>query len=221
MRESSTELPTLVAHTIRDDTAVRHLHKYTNRNPLQRVTLGRFFTRLAAIMRAEMESAGPDASVFEFGCGEGFLLRELKSRGFTARDLVGIDLREQAISEARTLHPEFKFECVNLFDWSPPHTQFDVVLASQVLEHIPQPAAVLKKLIELTAGSLILTVPCEPWFQLLNLARGRDIARLGNHPEHINRWSKRSFEKFVSKHARILSSEVEFPFIVVQAVTLR
>ena len=201
-----------ITHTIRDDTAKRHLHKYTNTNPLHRATLGRFFDRLTSVL----QELAP-RTVFEFGCGEGLLLRELKARGFSCTDLVGIDLRAQALADARSLHPEWRFDCVDLFQWTPKHPKFELVLASQVLEHIPNPEPILKRLIELTERHLVLTVPCEPWFQLLNLLRGRDLLRLGNHPEHVNRWSKAEFVKFVSQHVTVVSAEVVFPFTVVVA----
>ena len=62
--------------TIRDDTAARHLWKYTNRNPIHRLALRRFFDRIAG----EILEMRPD-TVLDFGCGEGFFLREVEARG--------------------------------------------------------------------------------------------------------------------------------------------
>jgi hypothetical protein len=50
---------------------------------------------------------------------------------------------------------------------------------------------------------MLLTVPCEPRFKFLNLARGRDVLRLGNHPEHVNQWSHSTFSAFVAARAKI------------------
>jgi 2-polyprenyl-3-methyl-5-hydroxy-6-metoxy-1,4-benzoquinol methylase len=206
-----------VAHTIRNDTAARHTGKYTNRNPIHRLTLGRFFARLAEVLKGVGGVDQERSAVFEFGCGEGLLLRELKNRGFKCGELIGIDLRANALAQARDLHPEWRFECVDLFKWSPPKPKFDVVIASQVLEHIPNPRPILEKLVAMTGGTLVLTVPKEPWFQIMNLLRGRDLLRLGNHPEHVNRWSTAQFAKFVSEFATIERVESVFPFTIVVA----
>jgi hypothetical protein len=64
---------------------------------------------------------------------------------------------------------------------------------------------------------MLLTVPWEPWFRLMNLLRGRDITRLGNHPEHINQWSIRQFESLVAKYAYIQKTQTVFPFMIVIA----
>jgi hypothetical protein len=67
------------------------------------------------------------------------------------------------------------------------------------------------------AGCLLLTVPTEPWFQIANLLRGRHLARLGNHPEHVNRWSFSKFCGFVADQAEISRAYRVFPFTVVVA----
>jgi len=47
------------------------------------------------------------------------------------------------------------------------------VIALEVLEHLFEPGPALRRLVTMTHGALVLTVPHEPWFQLANLARGR------------------------------------------------
>ena len=90
-------------------------------------------------------------------------------------------------------------------------------MALEVLEHLFEPAPVLRRLVSLTRGALVLTVPHEPWFQLANLARGRDLIRLGNHPEHVQHWNTRSFTEFVSEYADVVSVRRRFPFIIMTA----
>jgi hypothetical protein len=92
-------------------------------------------------------------------------------------------------------------------------------VASQVLEHLPEPEIFLERLAAFSNKHLLLTVPWEPWFRTINLIRGRDIKRLGNHPEHINLWGLRGFERLVSKYATVEKAYTVFPFIVVVAKT--
>ncbi len=198
--------------TIRADTSDRHLRKYTNQNPFHRLALRRFFDRMAE----ELRRLGP-RSLLEFGCGEGLLLAELKRRGVIPASVLGIDLRDDALAMASELHPEWSFVQADLLGWNPPGGSFDVVVASQVLEHLPEPGPILDRLVALSSGHLILTVPWEPWFRLINLFRLRDVRRLGNHPEHVNLWTGRGFRQFVSGHAEIVRAVGVFPFTVVVA----
>jgi len=200
------------ATTIRADTTQRHLAKYSNRNPLHRLALGHFLDRVAQ----EIRRIAP-RSVLEFGCGEGLLLQALETRGVRLQDYTGIDLRADAIAAARLLHPQRRFERADLFDWPGVPGGYDLVIASQVLEHLPEPGPALECLTGFTARWLLLTVPDEPWFRLLNFLRGRDLRRLGNHPEHVNLWSLASFRSFVGQRADIARSYRAFPFSVVVA----
>ena len=200
------------ATTIREDTAERHRNKYANANPLQRLTLYRLHTTLAA----ELKALQPK-SILDFGCGEGFLTEALAAEDAPLNGYLGVDLREDAIDEAHARNPEQKFLVADLFDSVALDPKYDVVLASQVLEHLIGPERFLERLVQLTARRLVLTVPAEPWFQLINLARGRDFIRLGNHPEHINHWNEKTFVEFVSAYAKIVSAKTIFPFVVVTA----
>jgi SAM-dependent methyltransferase len=199
--------------SIRHDTAARHLFKYRNRNPFHRLALDHFFSAVVKTIR----QIQPE-KVFELGCGEGFFLRELKKRGLVFDSYVGLDLRRRAIKMARDLHPEHCFFEADFFSWNYPIKSFDLVIASQVLEHLAEPDKFLKRLVAYSNNHLLLTVPWEPWFRLMNLLRGRDINRLGNHPEHINRWGIRQFKRLVARSATIQKTQGVFPFIIVSAI---
>ena len=138
-------------------------------------------------------------------------------RGVALGGYVGVDLRAEAIAEARARHPQLAFEAADIFSFPPDGRRYDLVLASQVLEHLPAPGPVLSRLAALCGGKLLLTVPHEPWFRLMNLARGRDIVRLGNHPEHVNHWDPQSFAAFVSAYAEVERCWTSFPFILLEA----
>ena len=198
--------------TIRSDTGKRHRHKYDNRDPLHRLALGRFLDTVGEELKPYT-----NVKTLDFGCGEARFLAQMKQRGVRFEDLVGIDLRDDALREAGELLPEYRFETADLLTWNQSDASFDLVIASQVLEHLPHPETFLKKLVALTRGTLLLTVPWEPWFRLLNLARGRDIRHLGNHPEHINHFTPKSFREFIEPHARVTKLYTVFPFIIAVA----
>lgn len=198
--------------TIRADTGVRHQRKYASRNPVQIYVLERFVAAAAG----EINRLSP-STILEFGTGEGFFLERLLKHGAKLPSVLGIDLRADALTEARERCPSCRFEQIDLLDWDREPQSFDMVIASEVLEHLDDPGRYLERLVSLARGQLLLTVPQEPWFQIMNLIRGRDIRRLGNHPEHVNRWSLRTFKRFVSDYAEIETAYTVFPFILVVA----
>ena len=149
------------------DTATRHRRKYEDKNPIQRFVLNRFFDAVAKEIRAIQPN-----KVLDFGTGEGYFLEQLKKRDLTFKSLVGIDLREDALNEARLRNPSYEFIKVDLFDWNIEHKSFDLVITSEVLEHLNDPARFLEQLSLLSRGHLLLTVPLEPWFRLMNLLQG-------------------------------------------------
>jgi 2-polyprenyl-3-methyl-5-hydroxy-6-metoxy-1,4-benzoquinol methylase len=194
--------------TIRHDTTVRHVRKYESQNPVQQWLLGRFHRKL----RGWIDAVQP-RHVLDFGCGEAYFWEAMAELG-PLPEVVGIDLREDAVEAARTRMPGLTFLCQDVFEFDPLH-DFDLVMAVETLEHMYEPARVLARLCQLSRGHVLLTVPHEPFFQLSNLLRGRDLGRLGNHPEHVQRWSRRGFERFVSRLVRVERADTTFPFTLV------
>lgn len=202
----------MAATTIRADTTERHVNKYTNRNPVHRLSLGRFYDAVAA----ELRSIAP-RTVLDFGCGEGFILDMMAARDVQLPDYEGVDLRADALSAAHERWPQKNFTHANLFDAAFDSKTYHTVMALEVLEHVFEPEKVLQRLVAMSEQHLLLTVPNEPWFQLMNLVRGRDFIRLGNHPEHINHWNAGTFAEFVSPFAEVVSVKTRFPFVILTA----
>ena len=157
------------------------------------------------------------SSVLDFGCGEGYILDMMAARDVTLHGYEGLDLRPDALAEARHRWPSVRFTEANLFDPAYDNKTYHTVMALEVLEHLFEPEKVLQRLVAMTGEHLLLTVPNEPWFQLMNLARGRDLIRLGNHPEHINHWNAKTFAAFVEPYAEVVCVKTRFPFVILTA----
>jgi 2-polyprenyl-3-methyl-5-hydroxy-6-metoxy-1,4-benzoquinol methylase len=198
--------------TIRHDTTARHLAKYSNPNPLHRLSLDRFHAALADELRALAPR-----SILDFGCGEAFTLDELARLGVDVQNYEGVDLRADALEAASARWPRLGFTCADILDPAFDEKRYDVTLALEVMEHLYEPERILKRLVELTRGTVILSVPHEPWFQLVNLVRGRDFIRLGNHPEHVQHWNSETLAEFIAPHAEVVRVRRSFPFIIATA----
>ena len=71
-------------------------------------------------------------------------------------------------------------------------SEFDVATAIEVLEHVPDPEHTVSEMARVASGHLLVSVPREPLWRGLNMARGAYLRDLGNTPGHLNHWSKRA-----------------------------
>ena len=59
---------------------------------------------------------------------------------------------------------------------------------------------------------LLVSVPREPLWRMLNMARGAYWSALGNTPGHLNHWSRRSFVELLSRHGEVVEVRSPFPW---------
>ena len=81
-----------------------------------------------------------------------------------------------------------------------------------MLEHVPDPEATVAEMARVARRHLLVSVPREPLWRALNLARGAYVKDLGNTPGHVNHWSRRAFVALLSRHGRVLDVRSPFPW---------
>ena len=93
--------------------------------------------------------------------------------------------------------------------------EFDLVTAIEVLEHVPDPEHTVAEMARCAGRHMLVSVPREPLWRGLNMARGAYIKDLGNTPGHLNHWSKRSFVAMLEQHGRVVEARSPFPWTMV------
>jgi 2-polyprenyl-3-methyl-5-hydroxy-6-metoxy-1,4-benzoquinol methylase len=135
-----------IPHFLEDGTAIRIR------------TLHWGFGYLSCLKEAKetVESWNP-SSVLDVGCGDGAILASLSP---DIKKRVGVDLCEEAIRFAQGFSPDLEFHVMNAAELQ---ETFDVVMAVEVLEHIPDHEVIgfLRILSERTkpGGYIYLSVP--------------------------------------------------------------
>ena len=175
-----------------------NLVKQTHPNPIFRAVIAAFNARLLALA----DTAAP-VSVLEVGCGEGFVPKYLAEQRPLWR-LAGCDLNAGAIAYARRQCPTWiALDEADIYRLPVPPAAFDLVICSEVLEHLADVPAALAELKRVSRGQVLITVPHEPFFRLLaRLAVG---LRLGPDPEHRQFWTAGGFRRLMRTHFREVS----------------
>ncbi len=180
--------------------------KYQFRGPLHRRLIRRLMDRIAEQLRGFEPT-----TILDAGAGEGFFTAYLadcfpKAR-LTVVDLSANDLvrLKERLPKVETIPGD-----VQTFDLG---RQFDLLVATEILEHLPDPRAALRRFAA-HSQHLVLTVPWEPFFRLGNLARGKNLARFGNDIEHINHWHPTSFRRFLGQEIAVDAVRTSFPWLV-------
>ena len=88
--------------------------------------------------------------------------------------------------------------------------EFELVAATEVLEHVAHPRAALDEMARVANHWLLVSVPREPLWRAVNMARGAYWSDLGNTPGHLNHWSRRAFVGLLSRYGVV--TEVRSPF---------
>jgi ubiquinone/menaquinone biosynthesis C-methylase UbiE len=179
--------------------------KHISANPAQRFLIENFYKELIRILKP----LKPD-KVLDVGCGEGFTLIKLKQAkiGMTHE---GIDNSDAALKLSKRLNPSLNIKKGNIYNLPYKDNAFDLLICTEVLEHLENPRKALSELSRVTGKNMLLSVPNEPFFIIANLLRGKHLRTLGNHPEHINHWTSKGFRKFLSENG-LRVSVIRHPF---------
>jgi len=146
-----------------------------------------------------------ECSVVDVGCGYGWLLDTFAG----ARALCGSDISEHAVQMARTRHPDRDFRQADLQAGAPFEGPFDIVLAVNLIEHLPDPQAGVESIARLcTRGSIVVVHLPVVENRLSNWIYQRTYA---SDPTHIYRPSGRTIREMFEGLGFATARESYFP----------
>jgi len=183
--------------------------KYAATNPIERRMMQGFMAALDGML----DGLAP-RRILEVGVGEGHVTERLGER-FPGVPIVGVDLPDDELAgDWRAAGLVCLFGDATKLPV--PDGAFDLVLAIEVLEHIPGPEAALAELARVCSGTVVASVPREPIWRAGNLARGRYVRDLGNTPGHVNHWSRGGFTRFVTREFTVERVKNPLPWTVIR-----
>ncbi len=185
--------------------------KYKHASFIGRLLINNFFKTIEKTIPRDVKS------VAEIGCGVGFSTLRLKEFFNEDVSFFASDVDPELVEIAQKRNPEIVSHPESIYNLKHPDNKFDLIFCLEVLEHLEDPEKGLKELARITNKYAIISVPREPLWRVLNMARGKYWKEFGNTTGHLNHWSKKSFASFVSKEFNILSIHPSLPWTIILA----
>ena len=140
--------------------------------------------------------------LLDVGCGDGQLLQTATDEGW---DAAGIDLSESAIllCDRRGLAASK----TDFFDRSLDEKRFDVIVMSELIEHVPSPQRFLKRAEELLDADGVLYLTTPNFGSLARRMLGETWSVI--HPEHIGYFERSTLRKTVSEQTRLREIRID------------
>ncbi|PWB38882.1 MAG: methyltransferase type 11 [Parcubacteria group bacterium] len=135
--------------------------------------------------RAELARPFLKGTILDFGCGVGYLA------GFVPNSkYIGVDRDRESLHVAKKNYPQHVF-----IEQLPPSGSYDTIIALAVIEHLPDPKALLSVLSALLAegGKIIITTPHPVSDNVHWFGAKLGIFSRAAHEEHEHLFDKKSF----------------------------
>jgi SAM-dependent methyltransferase len=145
------------------------------------------------------------ASTLEVGCGDGALLCELHRRDFGGR-LAGLEITRAAVTIARD-RPQI--DSVELYDGvhvPALDAAYELGVLSHVLEHVPNPAALLAEVAR-ACRAVLVEVPLEQNLSARRSVKREHAAEVG----HLQRLDRSAARDIVARAGLVIACELDDP----------
>lgn len=183
--------------------------KHRSRNPVVRGLMQGFHRGVQELLTG----VDPVRTVLEVGCGEGHMTARLQRR-FPEAHVLGTDFSPVILEQARRLHPALLFSECSIYDVAR-LGRWDLVVACEVFEHLDDPGRALDAVCASRPGLVLVTVPREPLWRVLNVARGAYWRSFGNTSGHLQHWSRTTLLRFLGTRLEIVGVRTPLPWVQV------
>ncbi len=182
--------------------------KYTKTGALGKKLIENFYAQVFSIA-----PSSKSLKVLEVGCGHGFSTERI-CQHYPHSSVHAIDIDLNLVRDTKKRAPNAIVTQASIYDIPFESNHFDIVFCLEVLEHIEYPVKGLKELSRVSKGDVITSVPREPIWRALNVARLKYLSSLGNTPGHINHWSTKSFINMVNCIGTVIKVKTPLPWTI-------
>ena len=189
-----------------------YMGKYKNPNPIAKRLTDGFFACIGQILK----TLPVDCRLLEVGCGPGESTRKILQL-LDGQYLEASEFEQRLVD----LHLKHGFPVAlsqeSAYEMHRSDNEFECVLLLEVLEHLDDFEKALEEIFRVAAKTVVVSVPNEPLWRILNFLRGKYWDDWGNTPGHINHWSKREFANLIRPYGNIVSIQNPIPWTIIHA----
>lgn len=201
-------------NTIKKGFDGNHFDKYLSKNFFVKIIMNNFEKSLTHLM-----NKFDNKNFFDLGCGDGHWMSYYHQKNFFVRGGDHSEKQLKIIKEKYNYNgykidiynSNFVYEMNKILE----NEKINNILFSEVLEHLYRPNYVLNKLSKLNFQKMIITVPNEPLWRILNILRLKYLKDFGNTPGHVNHFSKEKLKKIIyENNLKVEKTLITQPFIL-------
>ncbi|ALA58216.1 class I SAM-dependent methyltransferase [Nitrospira moscoviensis] len=182
--------------------------KYHSSNPVAGLLVRNFLHTMLGML-----APLPIKHVLDIGCGEGYVLN-LLCRQLKPEKAEGVDVVLDVVSRARHEHPHLAFSVASVYELPYATKCADLIVMSEVLEHLDDPAKALTEVRRVAARFCLFSVPHEPLWRILNVMRLTYLRDMGNTPGHVQHFSSRTFLAALREQFHVRQLAMPFPWLM-------
>lgn len=172
-----------------------NLRKYQSSNPLKRHLVCRMQNLIVEL--AVRCCSSDTVKILDAGCGEG-LNADLLEKRLPNAVITLLDESASALEYARSVcSGRCDFRCGSVTGLPFGDREFDLVICTEVLEHLEKPETALDELLRVSKGFVLISVPDEPWFRIGNMITLKNVKRLGDPTDHLKHWTSHGFRRWI------------------------
>ena len=185
--------------------------KYISKNPISKLLVSNFLEEIKTNVNDCVIK-----TIHEIGCGEGQIIKEIYNNKF---QIIGSDISMECINIAkedlRNNNIKAQVFYADIYNLNYDDHSADLIICCEVLEHLENPKKALEAISLVAKKNIILSVPNEPIWRILNIMRLKYLTKLGNTPGHINHWTKKGFVDLVGRYFKIKKISSPLPWTVI------
>ncbi len=188
------------------------LKEYNSSNIFTKYLINNYFKNLFKIINC----FDTNYKFLEVGCGAGESSRRIYSF-LNGQSFEASEYDERYVRELKKLNLPFNVKQESVYELKRGNNEFDCIFFLEVLEHLEYPEAALKELFRVSNKYVLISIPCEPIWRILNMFRFKYLKNFGNTPGHLNHYSPNKITTLIKKFGKVKNYYFSFPWQIILA----